>query len=68
MLMQLWDMRNVMTPVKEFVGHSRVNVCILLFSPLVDKQKNFMEDKMMNAKKSETTMAHEVLTWGTKTK
>jgi len=25
MLMQLWDMRNTMTPVKEFVGHTRGN-------------------------------------------
>lgn len=23
--MQLWDMRNVMTPIREFVGHTRGN-------------------------------------------
>lgn len=30
-LMQLWDLRNVMTPTKEFVGHSRgIGTCIVI--------------------------------------
>lgn len=32
--MQLWDMRNIMSPVKEFVGHTKGNMCNMIYLPI----------------------------------